>query len=87
MQGCPYVVAIHKQTVGGLLVNERCGKIPADDSEYCPKHVLMKQEQEEKSASFPQRMKEAKELKKAKLAALAASPLAVHPENETGYER
>lgn len=89
---CPYVVATRGS--GFNKTEEFCGKIPSEDSCYCPKHVLIIQDEREEIKRRSDRRIVARNLKTFKMEELAKSPLAaINPNFDeegkriTGYER
>ena len=52
-----------------------CGKLPDDNSVYCPKHKLMHDEEKNERSRWAERMRMAKQLKAEKKAYLESSPL------------
>lgn len=88
---CPYVVMVHTDDNGSW--EEHCGKIAAETSCYCPKHVLFAADDELKGERRKEARKIRREVRKASFEALKISPLqAINPKFDeskklTGYEK
>jgi hypothetical protein len=73
--GCSFVVGLGRKKKGSAAPKLFCGKLRQEDAEFCPKHVLIHQDQlldEERRIAAA---KERRQAKQAEMAELAQSPL------------
>lgn len=89
---CLYVTGTSKDRKTGAIVEFFCKKIQAEDSVYCPRHLLMVQDYAPEYKRRAVKAQATRERKKALAEALEKSPLLAEnpkfPQNSsTGYER